>query len=344
MMDKRIAIVILNWNGRQMLEQYLPSVMEHSEQAQVVVADNASTDDSLEYLRTNYPQVKLIVNDKNYGFAEGYNKALAHVEADYYVILNSDVEITPNWIEPVVELMESDENIAICQPKLLSHINRENFEYAGGAGGFIDRFGYPFCRGRVFSTLEKDEGQYDDVREVFWATGAAMFVKAPLFHKLGGFDGDFFAHMEEIDFCWRAKNSGYKVMYCPASKIYHVGGGTLPPSSPFKTFLNFRNNFALLYKNLRRISIAYVFPARIVLDYVAAVRFLTEGKPKEFWAVVRVHFAFYRMVPSLTRKRRKMDHRKVGEIYRGSIVVANYLLKKSRFSMYKEGKFSREND
>ena len=324
-----------------MLQDFLPSVVEHSATAQIVVADNGSTDDSVEFLRANYPQIQLVINDKNYGFAEGYNKALAHVEADYYVILNSDVEVTPNWIEPVVELMESDENIAICQPKLLSHINRENFEYAGGAGGFIDRFGYPFCRGRVFSTLEKDEGQYDDVREVFWATGAAMFVKAPLFHKLGGFDGDFFAHMEEIDFCWRAKNSGYKVMYCPASKIYHVGGGTLPPSSPFKTFLNFRNNFALLYKNLRRISIAYVFPARIVLDYVAAVRFLTEGKPKEFWAVVRAHFAFYGMVPSLTRKRRKMDHRKVGEIYRGSVVFANFLFKKNKFSMFDEKKFSR---
>ncbi|MBR4198793.1 MAG: glycosyltransferase family 2 protein [Bacteroidales bacterium] len=340
-MNKRVAIVILNWNGRKMLQEFLPSVVEHSATAQIVVADNGSTDDSVEFLRTNYPQIQLVINDKNYGFAEGYNKALAHVEADYYVILNSDVEVTPNWIEPVVELMESDEKIAICQPKLLSHINRENFEYAGGAGGFIDRFGYPFCRGRVFSTLEKDEGQYDDVREVFWATGAAMFVKAPLFHKLGGFDGDFFAHMEEIDFCWRAKNSGYKVMYCPASKIYHVGGGTLPPSSPFKTFLNFRNNFALLYKNLRRISIAYVFPARIVLDYVAAVRFLTEGKPKEFWAVVRAHFAFYRMVPNLTRKRRKMDHRKVGEIYRGSVVFANFLFKKNKFSMFDEKKFSR---
>ena len=340
-MNKRIAIVILNWNGRKMLEQFLPSVVEHSATAQIVVADNGSTDDSLDFLRTNYPQIQLVINDKNYGFAEGYNKALAHVEADYYVILNSDVEVTPNWIEPVVELMESDENIAICQPKLLSHINRENFEYAGGAGGFIDRFGYPFCRGRVFSTLEKDEGQYDDVREVFWATGAAMFVKAPVFHQLGGFDGDFFAHMEEIDFCWRAKNHGYKVMYCPNSKIYHVGGGTLPPSSPFKTFLNFRNNFALLYKNLRRHSLAYVFPTRIVLDYVAAVRFLTEGKPKEFWAVVRAHFAFYGMVPSLTRKRRKMDHRKVGEIYLGSVVFAKFLFKKNKFSQYDEKKFSR---
>lgn len=345
MTQKDIAIVILNWNGRKMLEQFLPSVVEHSSAtARIVVADNASTDDSVDFLRANYPQIQLVINDKNYGFAEGYNKALAQVSADYYIILNSDVEVTPHWIEPVVELMESDDKIAICQPKLLSHINRDTFEYAGGAGGLIDRFGYPFCRGRVFSTLEKDEGQYNDVREIFWASGAAMFVKAPVFHDLGGFDGDFFAHMEEIDFCWRAKNYGYKVMYCPESTIFHVGGGTLPPSSPFKTFLNFRNNFALLYKNLRRHSLAYVFPVRIVLDYVAAVRFLTEGKPKEFSAVVKAHFAFYRMLPKLTKKRRKMEHRRVGEIYRGSIVVANYLLKKSRFSMYREGKFSRGND
>ncbi len=342
MTNKKISIVILNWNGRKMLEQFLPSVMQYSSHvAHVVVADNASTDDSATFLRTNYPQINLIQNDKNYGFAEGYNKALAHVDADYYVILNSDVEVTPNWIEPVVELMENDEKIAICQPKLLSHINRDNFEYAGGAGGFIDRFGYPFCRGRMFSTLEKDLGQYDDIREVFWASGAAMFVKAPIFHQLGGFDGNFFAHMEEIDFCWRAKNHGYKVMYCPSSKIFHVGGGTLPPSSPFKTFLNFRNNFALLYKNLRRHSLAYVFPTRIVLDYVAALRFLTEGKPKEFWAVVKAHLAFYRMVPNLTKKRRRMEHRKVSDIYRGSVVFDYYLFKKTRFSALSTKRFSK---
>ena len=340
MMDKRIAIVILNWNGRQMLEQYLPSVMEHSEQAQVVVADNASTDDSLEYLRTNYPQVKLIVNDKNYGFAEGYNKALAQVDADYYIILNSDVEVTPNWITPVIELMESDPSIAICQPKLLSFQNKSQFEYAGGAGGFIDFLGYPFCRGRLFATLEDDKGQYNDVCELFWATGAAMFVKSQVFHQLGGFDGDFFAHMEEIDLCWRAKNSGYKVMYCPDSAIYHLGGGTLPKSSPFKTFLNFRNNFSLLFKNLRRHQIAYVFPLRLVMDYVAAAKFLVGGTPKEFVAVVKAHWAFYRLVPKLLKKRRAMPHRPVSQVYRGSIVVGYYLLKKTVFSMFNKQKFT----
>ena len=314
--------------------------MEHSEQAQVVVADNASTDDSLEYLRTNYPQVKLIVNDKNYGFAEGYNKALAKVDADYYIILNSDVEVTPNWITPVIELMESDPSIAICQPKLLSFQNKSQFEYAGGAGGFIDFLGYPFCRGRLFATLEDDKGQYNDVCELFWATGAAMFVKSQVFHQLGGFDGDFFAHMEEIDLCWRAKNSGYKVMYCPDSAIYHLGGGTLPKSSPFKTFLNFRNNFSLLFKNLRRHQIAYVFPLRLVMDYVAAAKFLVGGTPKEFVAVVKAHWAFYRLVPKLLKKRRAMPHRPVSQVYRGSIVVGYYLLKKTVFSMFNKQKFT----
>ena len=342
MTDKDIAIVILNWNGRKMLEQFMPSVVAHStDVARIVVADNASTDDSVDFLRTNYPQITILQNDKNYGFAEGYNKALAQVQADYYVILNSDVEVTPHWIEPVVELMESDDRIAICQPKLLSYYNRDDFEYAGGAGGYIDRFGYPFCRGRMFGTLEKDSGQYNDSQEVFWATGAAMFVKADIFRQLGGFDGDFFAHMEEIDFCWRAKNNDYKVCYCALSHIYHVGGGTLPASSPFKTFLNFRNNFALLYKNLRRHSLAYVFPVRIVLDYVAATLFLAQGKPKEFTAVVKAHFAFYRMLPSLTKKRRCMAHRKVGGIYRGSIVFGYYLFKKTRFSQLRTKKFSK---
>ncbi len=342
MTNNNIAIVILNWNGRKMLEQFLPSVMEYSSHvARIVVADNASTDDSMTFLRTNYPQITLIQNDKNYGFAEGYNKALAQVQARYYVILNSDVEVTPHWIEPVVELMENDEKIAICQPKLLSYYQRDTFEYAGGAGGYIDRFGYPFCRGRMFGTLEKDNGQYNDAREVFWATGAAMFVKADLFHKLGGFDSDFFAHMEEIDFCWRAKNSSYKVCYCPQSSIYHVGGGTLPASSPFKTFLNFRNNFALLYKNLRRHSLAYVFPVRIVLDYVAATLFLVQGKPKEFTAVIKAHWAFYRMLPNLTKKRRRMEHRKVSDIFRGSVVFDYYVFKKSVFSALRKNRFSK---
>ncbi|MBR5784827.1 MAG: glycosyltransferase family 2 protein, partial [Bacteroidales bacterium] len=281
-MMKKVAVVILNWNGKKFLEDLLPTLVKYTPMdVDIVVGDNASTDDSVAFLKANYPRIMVIQNDKNYGFAEGYNRVLDKVDADYFVLLNSDIEVTDNWIAPVVDMMDADENMAICQPKLLSFYQRDCFEYAGGAGGFIDRYGYPFCRGRIFTTLEKDEGQYDDACEVFWATGAAMFVKANVWKELGGLDNDFFAHMEEIDFCWRAKNAGYKVGYCPSSVVYHVGGGTLPPSSPFKTYLNFRNNFYLLFKNLKKTQLAYVFPVRIVMDWVAASKFLMEKKPKE---------------------------------------------------------------
>ena len=246
----RIAVVILNWNGKHMLEQFLPSVTAYTTgDAEVIIADNGSTDDSIAFLHDHYPTLRIIQLDKNYGFADGYNRALAQVDADYYVLLNDDVEVTPNWTAPVVEQMERNPRTAICQPKLLMYDQRDTFEYAGGAGGFLDKYGYPFCRGRLFTTLEKDHGQYDDPREIFWASGAAMFVRADVWKKLGGLDGEFFAHMEEIDFCWRAKNAGYRVEYCPLSTVYHVGGGTLPKSNPHKTYLNFRNNIAMLYKN-----------------------------------------------------------------------------------------------
>ena len=245
------AVVILNWNGKHMMEKFLPSVTAHtSGDAEVIIADNGSTDDSIEFLHTHYPDLRIIQLDQNYGFAEGYNRALAQIEADYYVLLNDDVEVTPHWVEPVIEQMQQNPLTAICQPKLLMYDQRDTFEYAGAAGGFIDRYGYPFCRGRLFDVVEKDHGQYDDPCEIFWASGAAMFVRADVWHQLGGLDGDFFAHMEEIDFCWRAKNKGYRVEYCPKSAIYHVGGGTLPKSNPRKTFLNFRNNLSMLYKNL----------------------------------------------------------------------------------------------
>ena len=248
---KKVAVVILNWNGRHIIEKFLPSVVTNTAgEAEVIVADNGSTDDSLAFLAEHYPTLRTIALDKNYGFAGGYNRALAQVEADYYVLLNDDVECTPNWGSPVIEMMEADSEIAVAQPKLLMYDQKDTFEYAGGAGGFIDRFGYPFCRGRMFNTLEQDHGQYDDARQVFWATGAAMFVRSNVWHQLGGLDDDFFAHMEEIDFCWRAKNAGHKIAYCPRSVLYHVGGGTLPKSSPMKTMLNFRNNLSMLYKNL----------------------------------------------------------------------------------------------
>ena len=332
-MMKKVAVVILNWNGKKFLEDLLPTLIQHTPAyVNIVVGDNASTDGSVEFLQQNHPQIQIIQNDKNYGFAEGYNRVLAKVKADYFVLLNSDVEVTPNWIEPVIEMMESNDEIAICQPKLLSYYQRDTFEYAGGAGGYIDKYGYPFCRGRLFTTLEKDNGQYSDTCEIFWASGAAMFVKSKVWNDLGGLDGDFFAHMEEIDFCWRAKNAGHKVYYCPQSVVYHIGGGTLPPSSPFKTFLNFRNNFSLLFKNLQKRQLAYVFPIRVLMDWIAALKFLAEKKPKEFTAVMKAHWDFYRQIPTLKQKRKDITQRKVSNIYYGNIVLEYYLRGKKTFS------------
>lgn len=329
----KVAVVILNWNGRKMLEQFLPSVVKNTTgDAEVVVADNGSTDDSLQFLREHYPTLRIVALDRNYGFAEGYNKALAQIEAEYYVLLNDDVEVTPGWVEPIIAQMEKDETLAICQPKLLMYDQRDVFEYAGGAGGYIDKYGYPFCRGRMFSTLEKDEGQYDDACEIFWASGAAMFVKVSVWKELGGLDADFFAHMEEIDFCWRAKNRGYKAAYIPDSTIYHVGGGTLPKSSPRKTFLNFRNNLALLYKNLPNNRLRWVILLRIALDYVAALKFMFEGHPKEFVAVVKAHREFYKWIPKLKEKRRQQQQRQVGSIYEGRLLFDYYIFRKIKYS------------
>ena len=303
----KIAVVILNWNGRKFLEKFLPNVIEHSaDRAEVIVADNASTDDSVEFLKQNFPQIRLIQNAENGGFSKGYNDALKQVDADYFVLLNSDIEVTPNWIQPVIDLMERDPNIAVCQPKIRSYHEREKFEYAGAAGGFLDRFGYPFCRGRIFETLETDHGQYNNVREIFWATGAAMFVKAPIYKEFGGLDEDFFAHMEEIDFCWRVKNAGYKVMYCPNSTVFHIGGGTLPKQSPRKTYLNFRNNLSLLYKNLYSTELFFVFFIRSFLDEIAAMKFLLGGNFGDFLAVHKAYFHFAKSFFK-TRKKRKQQ-------------------------------------
>ena len=278
-----------------MLEKFLPSVTANTTgDAEVIIADNGSTDDSIAFLHTHYPALRIIQFDQNYGFAEGYNRALAQVEADYYVLLNDDVEVTPHWVEPVVEQMEGNPLTAICQPKLLMYDQRDTFEYAGAAGGFIDRYGYPFCRGRLFDVVEKDHGQYDDPCEIFWASGAAMFVRADVWHQLGGLDGDFFAHMEEIDFCWRAKNKGYRVEYCPKSTIYHVGGGTLPKSNPRKTYLNFRNNLLMIYKNSRWRW--WVLSVRFFLDYAAAAMFLVTGKAEAAKAVCQARRDYRKMV------------------------------------------------
>jgi len=327
------AVVILNWNGREFLRKFLPSVLAHSlDCAEVIVADKASTDSSIEFLQNNFPEVRIITNRTNGGFARGYNEALAEVEADYYILLNSDIEVTPNWIQPVIDMMENDKSIAACQPKLRSYHDRTKFEYAGAAGGFIDEYGYPFCRGRIFQHLETDHGQYDDALEIFWATGACMFVRADLYKKLGGFDEDFFAHMEEIDFCWRLKNSGYKIMYCPDSVVFHVGGGTLPKKSSQKTYLNFRNNLSLLYKNLPSHLLLPVFSVRFPLDGIAAFKFLLDGGFRDFYAVLRAHLYFYRHFTDIRRKRRQLKQNMVHGIYRNNLVREYYINKKTLFT------------
>ena len=329
----KAAVVILNWNGRTFLEQFLPTVIKYSKDlAEVIVADNASGDNSVAYLQEYFPDIRIIRNETNGGFAKGYNDALKHVEAEYYILLNSDIEVTPHWLEPVLALMDSDKSIAACQPKILSYHEKNKFEYAGAAGGFIDKFGYPFCRGRLFLSMEEDHGQYDDITEVFWATGACMFVRSEYYHHYGGLDEDFFAHMEEIDFCWRMKNHGFKIMYCPESVIYHIGGGTLPKSSSQKTYLNFRNNFTLLYKNLPAGRIVPVFAFRMILDGIAALKFLLDGGFKDFIAVTQAHFSFYRRFFTIRKKRSRQPHRKVSMIYYSSIVKDYYLLKKKKFS------------
>jgi GT2 family glycosyltransferase len=325
-----------------MLERFLPSVVDYSVSDEslsvsVVVADNGSSDDSVAFMREHYPQVQLVLLDKNYGFAEGYNRALAQVEADYYVLLNSDVECTPHWIAPVVAMMERDPQVAIAQPKLMMYDQNDTFEYAGGAGGFIDSYGYPFCRGRIFSTLEQDHGQYDDECNIFWATGAAMFVKASIFHQLGGLDGDFFAHMEEIDFCWRTLNSGYTVRYCPQSVLYHVGGGTLPKSSPFKTRLNFRNNLSMLYKNLPDERMKKVLRRRMLLDGIAALKFLLQGHVGEFNAVREAHREYRSLLPQLKEKRAALKQETVAGVYQRLLLSDYYFRGSKTFSNLKAG-------
>ena len=293
---KKVAIVILNWNGRKMLEQYLPSVLQYSrDEATVYVADNASTDDSVEYLRTRCPQVELIVMDKNWGFAEGYNKALAQIEAEYYLLLNSDIEVTHHWLTPMIEFMDTHQDVAACQPKLLSIFDKDRFEYAGASGGYLDRFGYPYCRGRIFETVETDNGQYDDVADVLWATGAALMIRSKDYWDVKGLDARFFAHNEEIDLCWRLRIRGRRIVCIPDSYVYHVGGGTLPKGNPMKTFLNFRNNLTMLYKCLPDSELNRVMRWRWVLDYVAAWETLILNRNwGDFKAIYRARRAFKR--------------------------------------------------
>ncbi len=290
----KVAIVILNWNGRKMLAEYLPNVVEYSRQdAEVWVADNCSSDDSMLLLETQFPQVKTIVLEQNFGFAEGYNRALEQIEAEYYVLLNSDVEVSHHWLTPLIEFMDSHPQVAACQPKLLSEQDKDCFEYAGACGGFLDRYGYPFCRGRIFSTVERDDGQYDYQQEILWATGACMMIRSKDYWEAGGLDGRFFAHNEEIDLCWRLRLMGRKIYCIPESEVYHVGGGTLPKSNPMKTFLNFRNNLTMLYKNLSDEELGKVMRMRWLLDYLAAFEMLVLKRNwGDFKAVFRARKAF----------------------------------------------------
>ncbi len=335
MHNPSIAIVILNWNGRAFLEKFLPMVLSATYPNQkIIVADNASTDDSLIFLREKYPQIRIIENPGNEGFAKGYNLALQQIESDYYVLLNSDVEVTPGWIEPIISLMEKNPSIAACQPKLLSYDNKKEFEYAGASGGWIDKFGYPFTRGRVFDECEQDHGQYDDAIPCFWATGAAMFVRSKVYHELGGLDEYFFAHQEEIDLCWRMQLHGYKIFVEPKSIVYHVGGGTLPKGNSKKVFLNFRNNLIMLAKNLSFSKALLIIPIRFLLDALAAYRGLMKGDTGGWVAIANAHFSFIKWIFFEKKKNIKFDksNRQLSGIYSGSIIWQYFIKKRKTFS------------
>ncbi|MBS1742926.1 MAG: glycosyltransferase family 2 protein [Bacteroidetes bacterium] len=330
-----VAIVILNWNGKNYLEKFLPAVCASTySNKRIIVADNASTDDSVKCIQEKFPSVEIIVNGANFGFAKGYNEALKKVSADYYVLLNSDVEVTATWIEPVIQLMESDKMIGACQPKILSYSDKSMFEYAGACGGWIDNFGYPFARGRVFNDCEKDNGQYNDVQECLWASGAALFVRAEVYQSLGGLDEYFFAHQEEIDLCWRMQRTGFKVYAQPASVVYHVGGGTLPKGNNRKTFLNFRNNLVMLYKNLPLGQVLWTIPARIILDAIAAWKELLNGDTGYFFAVLKAHVRFTGWLVSGKKAGTPLPttSKKITGKYQGCIVWDYFIKKKKTFA------------
>jgi GT2 family glycosyltransferase len=321
---KKIAVVILNWNGAKLLEQFLPSVVRYSEEATVYVADNASTDSSIEVIKSKFPSIKIIQNDGNYGFAKGYNVALQQVEEEYYALVNSDIEVTEGWLAPILSIFDKEPNIGIIQPKLLDYKNKEYFEYAGAAGGFIDQYGYPYCRGRIFETVEKDNGQYNDALEIFWASGACFFIRKEIYRTLNGFDDDFFAHQEEIDLCWRAFNLGYKTKYTPLSVVYHVGGATLNESNPKKTFLNFRNSLLMLTKNLPENKLVPILFARLCLDGLAGIQFLFTGKFVHCFAILKSHISFYSLINKMLKKR---SGKQAENYYHTNSIVYRYFIK-----------------
>ncbi len=339
----KAAVVILNYNGKHWLEQFLPGVIAGTpaDDAEIIVADNASTDDSVSFLQSHFPDIRVIQNSNNNGYAGGYNEALSHVKSEYYILLNSDVEVSPGWVSQVIRYMEQDELMAACQPKILSYHERNKFEYAGAAGGFIDKYGYPFCRGRIFDTCEEDKGQYNQSGEIFWASGACLFIRSSIFHAVGGFDADFFAHMEEIDLCWRIKNLGYKIGYCAGSTVYHVGGGTLHKSNPRKTFLNFRNNRKLLRKNLTEQELRTIYKMRNRLDQLAIIAALLKGRKDEAAAIRKALSDYTATIEKWDKKRKENEILQrtiaVGSpnkngIYEGSIIWQYFALGKKKFS------------
>lgn len=329
------AIVILNYNGKHWLEKFLPSVIQHSTGARIIVADNCSTDDSVSFLKATFPSIDLLLIPSNLGFCGGYNFALKQVKEKYYVLLNSDVEVTSGWIDPIIQLFESNDSIAAAQPKILSYYDKKVFEYAGAAGGFIDTLGYPFCRGRLFTDAEKDQGQYNDTIPIFWATGACLFIRSKCYHQMGGLDEDFFAHMEEIDLCWRLHRAGYQVYYHAQSTVYHVGGGTLPVSNPRKTYLNFRNGLSLIYKNMPAGQLIWKLPLRLLLDHVAALKFLAGGSWSDFKAVWKSHWDFLRKVGREQSKRnavrKALPSFQADPVYKRIVIVDFFLLGKKTF-------------
>ena len=321
----KIAVVILNWNGKKLLEQFLPSIIKNSPESTIYLADNDSSDDSISFVSTNFPSVQIIKNEYNFGFAKGYNEALKSVNADIFALVNSDVEVTPNWLEPILETFKNEPNTAIVQPKILDYKRKDYFEYAGAGGGFIDKYGFPYCRGRIFETIEIDLGQYNDTCEIFWASGACFFIRSSVYRELNGFDGDFFAHQEEIDLCWRAKNKKYIIKYNGLSTIYHVGGATLSEENPKKTFLNFRNSLFMLTKNLPNEKLLKIIFIRMLLDGIAGIRFLFQGKFTHLFAVLKAHFHYYHLIQRNLNKRGQI---KVNHYFERNSIVYNYYIKK----------------
>lgn len=338
----KTAVVILNWNGKEHLEKYLPFVVQFTDLQvhELVVADNGSTDESVVFLKAHYPQISLIEMDHNYGFAEGYNKALQQVDADIYCILNSDVRVTKNWMEPALNIFEKDQTIAAIQPKILSDRDWSRFEHAGAAGGFIDKYGYPFCRGRIMNAIEYDKGQYNAHSEIFWASGACLFIRADVFMQNGGFDADYFAHMEEIDLCWRLKNRGYRIAYCPKSRVYHYGGATLEYNNPQKLFLNFRNSLWTLYKNYQGDHLNFIMFRRMLIDTAAIFKFAFTFDLKNAAAVIKAHLAYYASKPELIAKRKLLNqhvtHKTHTEIFNESIVLHFFLRSVNTFNELKK--------